>query len=47
MELHVRRKPEHVRRAIVLVVDDLTLSFESMAEVRHALKRFVEEQERL
>lgn len=35
---------EEVRRTIVLVVDDLGLSFESMGEVRHDLKRFVERQ---
>jgi len=33
-----------VRRTIVLVVDDLGLSFESMSSVRHDLKRFVERQ---
>jgi len=33
-----------VRRTIVLVVDDLGLSFESMGEVRHDLKHFVEQQ---
>jgi len=37
-------KREEVRRTIVLVVDDLGLSFESMGEVRHDLKRFVEQQ---
>ena len=31
-----RLKPEQVRRAIALVVDDLTLSFESMSSVRQA-----------
>lgn len=36
-------KPEQVRRAIALVVDDLGLSFESVAHVRHALKKFVDE----
>ncbi|HEV2762826.1 MAG TPA: VWA domain-containing protein [Pyrinomonadaceae bacterium] len=35
---------EQVRRTIALVVDDLGLSFESMAYVRSALKRFVDEQ---
>lgn len=39
-----RLKPEQVRRAIALVVDDLTLSFESTASVRQALKKFVDEQ---
>ena len=37
-------KREDVRRTIVLVVDDLGLSFESMSSVRHDLKRFVERQ---
>jgi VWFA-related protein len=37
-------KPERVRRTIALVVDDLTLSFESTAYVRRALKKFVDEQ---
>ena len=37
-------KAENVRRTIALVVDDLTLSFESTAHVRRALKKFVDEQ---
>lgn len=37
-------KPEQVRRTIALVVDDLTLSFESVHFVRQALKKFVDEQ---
>lgn len=37
-------RPERVRRTIALVVDDLTLSFESTNFVRHALKKFVDEQ---
>lgn len=37
-------KPEQVRRTIALVVDDLTLSFESTYLVRRALKKFVDEQ---
>lgn len=37
-------RPEQVRRTIALVVDDLTLSFESAAHTRRALKRFVDEQ---
>lgn len=37
-------KPEQVRRTIALVVDDLTLSFESAYQVRRALKKFVDEQ---
>jgi VWFA-related protein len=40
----VRLKPEQVRRTIVLLVDDLGLSFESTAYVRRALKKFVDEQ---
>ena len=40
----VRLKPEQVRRTIALVVDDLGLSFESTAQVRQALKKFVDEQ---
>ncbi len=37
-------KPGQVRRSIALVVDDLTLSFESTYHVRRALKKFVDEQ---
>jgi len=37
-------RPDQVRRTIALVVDDLTLSFESTAHVRRALKRFVDTQ---
>jgi VWFA-related protein len=37
-------RPEQVKRTIALVVDDLTLSFESAARVRRALKKFVDEQ---
>lgn len=37
-------KPEHINRTIALVVDDLTLSFESTYYVRRALKKFVDEQ---
>jgi VWFA-related protein len=37
-------RPEKVRRTIALVVDDLTLSFESTYYVRRALKKFVDEQ---
>ena len=40
----VRLRPEQVRRTVALVVDDLGLSFESMATVRRALKKFVDEQ---
>jgi hypothetical protein len=37
-------RPEDVRRTIVLMVDDLGLSFESMAFVRSALRKFVNQQ---
>ena len=37
-------RPEDVRRTIVLMVDDLGLSFESMASVRASLHKFVERQ---
>ena len=37
-------KQEQVRRTVAIVVDDLTLSFESTYFVRRALKKFVEEQ---
>jgi VWFA-related protein len=37
-------RPEDVRRTIVLMVDDLGLSFESMAFVRSSLRKFVNEQ---
>ena len=40
----VELKPEQVKRTIALIVDDLGLSFESMARVRNSLKRFVDEQ---
>ncbi|HEX8772339.1 MAG TPA: VWA domain-containing protein [Pyrinomonadaceae bacterium] len=40
----VRLRPEQVRRAIALVVDDLGLSFESSHYVRDALRKFVDEQ---
>ncbi|HYO92273.1 MAG TPA: VWA domain-containing protein, partial [Pyrinomonadaceae bacterium] len=40
----VRLRPEQVRRTIALVVDDLSLSFESTHFVRSALKKFVDEQ---
>lgn len=33
-------KPDQVRRTVVLVVDDLALSFESMYHVRDAIKKF-------
>jgi VWFA-related protein len=37
-------RPSQVRRTIVLMVDDLGLSFESMDRVRRALKNFVDQQ---
>ena len=37
-------KAEQVRRSIALIVDDLTLSFESTYQVRRALRKFVDEQ---
>jgi VWFA-related protein len=37
-------KPADVRRSMVLVVDDLSLSFESMYSVRQTLRKFVAEQ---
>jgi VWFA-related protein len=39
-----RLRPEQVRRTVALVVDDLGTSFESLAYVRRALKKFVDEQ---
>ena len=37
-----RIKPQDIRRTIALVVDDLGLSFDSMARVRGSLKKFVD-----
>ncbi|HEY0428127.1 MAG TPA: VWA domain-containing protein [Pyrinomonadaceae bacterium] len=37
-------KPQQIRRTMALVVDDLSLSFESAYQVRRALKKFVDEQ---
>lgn len=37
-------RPDDVRRTIVLMVDDLGLSFESMAQVRGSLRKFVDNQ---
>lgn len=37
-------KPENVNRTVVLVADDLNLSFESTALLRRALKKFVDTQ---
>ncbi|HEX8852678.1 MAG TPA: VWA domain-containing protein [Pyrinomonadaceae bacterium] len=39
-----RLRPEQVRRTVALVVDDLGLSFESIATARASLRRFVDEQ---
>ncbi len=43
-EAPVVLRPDQVKRTIALVVDDLTLSFESAAYTRQALKKFVDEQ---
>jgi len=40
----VRLRPDQVRRTIALVVDDIGMSFESIAAVRDSLKKFVDEQ---
>lgn len=40
----VRLRPEDVRRTIAVVVDDLGLSFESVAFVRQAVKKFLDQQ---
>lgn len=40
----VNLRPEQIRRTIALVVDDLTLSFESTYYIKRALKKFVDEQ---
>src|SRR5580765_2628765 len=37
-------RPEQIRRTLALVVDDLSLSFESAYQTRRALKKFVDEQ---
>jgi VWFA-related protein len=37
-------RPEQVRRSMVIVVDDLSLSFTSIAAVRRTLQQFVEQQ---
>ncbi|MBX3293177.1 MAG: VWA domain-containing protein [Acidobacteria bacterium] len=37
-------RPENVRRTVALVVDDLSLSFESAYQTRRSLKKFVDEQ---
>jgi VWFA-related protein len=40
--LATRLTPDDVKRTVALVVDDLGLSFENIARVREALKRFVD-----
>jgi VWFA-related protein len=40
----VNLKPEQVRRTIAIVIDDLSLSFQSVYYVRQALRKFVNEQ---
>lgn len=40
----VSLRPEQIRRTVALVVDDLSLSFESAYQTRRALRRFVDEQ---
>jgi len=42
----VALRPEQVRRTFALVVDDLSLSFESAMQTRKALRKFVDEQMR-
>ena len=37
-------RPDQVRRTVALIVDDLSLSFESVYYTRRALKKFVDEQ---
>ena len=37
-------RPDQVRRTIAVIIDDLTLSFESMYYARRALRKFVDEQ---
>lgn len=39
-----RLRPEQIRRTMALVVDDLSLSFETTESARNALRRFVSEQ---
>ena len=41
-ELTPRLKPGDVKRTVALVVDDLGLSFENIARIREALKKFVD-----
>ena len=42
--LVTRLRPDQVRRTIALVVDDLGMSFESIATVKQSLRKFVDEQ---
>ncbi len=41
--LPVRLEPEHVRRSIVVLVDDLHITFEDMYYVRRALTKFIDD----
>src|SRR5262249_31828887 len=40
----MKLRPDQVRRTIAMVVDDLGTSYESMAQIRSALKKFVDQQ---
>src|SRR3984893_10724600 len=40
----IKLRPDQIRRTVAMVVDDLGLSFESMAQIRSALKKFVDQQ---
>src|SRR5207248_3872830 len=40
----MKLRPDQIRRTVAMVVDDLGLSFESMAQIRGALKKFVDQQ---
>jgi VWFA-related protein len=40
----LKLRPDQIRRTVAMVVDDLGLSFESMAQIRSALKKFVDQQ---
>src|SRR5260370_14455166 len=40
----LKLRPDQIRRTVAMVVDDLGLSFESMAQIRRALKKFVYQQ---
>ncbi len=44
VETPIAVTPESIRRTIALVVDDLTLSFESAQSTRRALRKFVDDQ---